>query len=87
MGAWSDKRRVYYPSPQTLAESFAENPESAPRYFVFPDFSSDSPLWNASTPDTPPLEAWLEVLRDAGFTVSSAPVFEVGGFTVYEVVY
>lgn len=56
LGAWSDKRRVYYPTPHALAADAPLNPDRAPRYLV-------------ALNDVPHM-AWLDALRDAGFTVS-----------------
>jgi hypothetical protein len=36
LGAWSDKRRVHYPSSETLADDALLNPDLAPRYFIVP---------------------------------------------------
>jgi 4-amino-4-deoxy-L-arabinose transferase-like glycosyltransferase len=53
LGAWTDKRRVYYPSPQIMAEDALLNPDPAPRYFVAPQGQDVTP--------------WLKALAQAGF--------------------
>jgi hypothetical protein len=68
MGPWSDKRRVYYPTPDALAADARLQPDPAPRYFPAP----------ADQPVTP----WLEALGDAGFTVSLT--YDTPQFLVYE---
>jgi 4-amino-4-deoxy-L-arabinose transferase-like glycosyltransferase len=55
MGAWMDKRRVYYPSPAVLLRDATANPEAAPRYLIAPT-SAD-------------LIPWVTGLREAGFRV------------------
>ncbi|MBL8164539.1 MAG: glycosyltransferase family 39 protein [Anaerolineae bacterium] len=56
MGTWSDKRRVYYPTPHALAADAPLNPDCAPRYIAAP----------ADVTLTP----WLNALRRVGFTIS-----------------
>jgi hypothetical protein len=68
MGSWSDKRRVYYPTPDALAEGALAQPDRAPRYFPVP---TDEPV-----------DPWLEALRKARFRVSI--VYETPQFRVYE---
>ncbi len=53
LGQWTDKRRVYYPTPRALAEDALRQPDPAPRYLVVP-------RWVQARP-------WLEALDDAGF--------------------
>lgn len=53
LGQWTDKRRVYYPTPRTLAEDARRQLDPAPRYFIVPRWVSARP--------------WLEALTDAGF--------------------
>ena len=36
LGAWTDKRRVYYPEPSALAWDARLNPDPAPRYLIAP---------------------------------------------------
>lgn len=55
LGQWSDKRRVYYPTPEMLAAGALALREQGTRYFPVP----------ASQPVT----LWLDALREAGFTV------------------
>ncbi len=68
MGQWSDKRRVYYPTPDALAADALLQPDPAPRYFPAP---ADQPV-----------SPWLEALDIAGFTVRM--VYETSQFVVYE---
>jgi hypothetical protein len=55
LGAWSDKRRVYYPEPQIQAREALENPERAQRLLAAPRGVDAAP--------------WLDALRRAGFEV------------------
>jgi hypothetical protein len=68
LGEWTDKRRVYYPTPRLLAEDAARQPDPAPRYFVAP---ADEPVG-----------VWLDALRGAGFTM--AQDYVAAGFVAYE---
>lgn len=68
MGTWSDKRRVYYPTPQALAADALLQPDVAPRYFVVPDWVDAS--------------EWLSALGDANFKI--AETYNQPPFTVYE---
>ncbi len=70
MEAWSDKRRVYYPTPDALAVGALSQTDAAPRYFPVP---ADEPV-----------SPWLAALRNAGFAVSL--VYEAPRFRVYELV-
>ncbi len=56
LGQWTDKRRVYYPTPATLADDARRQPDPAPRYFV--------------APASEPVGRWLDALRAAGFAVT-----------------
>jgi 4-amino-4-deoxy-L-arabinose transferase-like glycosyltransferase len=67
LGMWTDKRRVYYPTPDALAEDALLQPDPAPRYFIVP-------RWAA--PDE-----WLGALNEAGFDPQFA--WRVEAFTVY----
>ncbi len=58
MGQWSDKRRVYYPTPEALVSDALKLHETEPRYLVAPTRES--------------VDAWLDALRSAGFTVDQA---------------
>lgn len=55
LGAWSDKRRVYYPDPHVQAQDALLNPERAPRLLVAPRGVDAAP--------------WLAALRESGFEV------------------
>ena len=68
MGTWSDKRRVYYPTPAAFAAGALRQPDRAPRYFVVPD-------WADAT-------AWLDALRQTGFSVTRT--YDQAPFAVYE---
>jgi hypothetical protein len=70
MGEWSDKRRVYYPTPDALVADALQQPDPAPRYFP--------------APATLPISPWLEALRGAGFSI--APVYETPQWIVYELI-
>lgn len=67
---WSDKRRVYHPTPGTLLADALAQPDRAPRLFVAP---SDRAL-----------AVWLNPLRDGGFTVT--PAFISAQYVAYSVV-
>lgn len=67
LGAWSDKRRVYYPTPETFREDAPRNPDRAPRYLIAPE--------NVN------YIAWLDAARAAGFNVTRT--FSTPGFVVY----
>jgi 4-amino-4-deoxy-L-arabinose transferase-like glycosyltransferase len=56
MGIWTDKRRVYYPTPHALATDARLQADPAPRYFV-------APLGQ-------PVTDWLDALRGVGFKVT-----------------
>lgn len=70
MGAWSDKRRVYYPTPEIQAEDAVHNPDLAPRYLV--------------SPQNKPIEPWLDAMAQAGFTISED--YQTGDYTVFELI-
>ncbi|NDJ62495.1 MAG: phospholipid carrier-dependent glycosyltransferase [Chloroflexi bacterium] len=55
LGPWTDKRRVYHPTPGALVRDAAQQPDPAPRFFPAP---ADQPVG-----------PWLTALRAAGFTV------------------
>lgn len=55
LGAWSDKRRVYYPTPSALAAGARCQPDPAVRYFAVPAWVDPRP--------------WLEALAGAGFGI------------------
>jgi 4-amino-4-deoxy-L-arabinose transferase-like glycosyltransferase len=68
LGPWSDKRRVYYPTPEALAHDALLQPDPAPRYLPVPNWADVQP--------------WLDVLRDAGFRIQL--VYNQTPFRVYE---
>lgn len=67
LGAWTDKRRVFYPTPDTLAVGAAAQPDPAPRYFVAPTDMDAAP--------------YLSALEGVAFGGELA--FEQGNFQVY----
>jgi hypothetical protein len=68
MGQWTDKRRVYYPTPEALVSDALLLDDPAPRYLV--------------APSAEPLAVWLDALRRAGFGVEQS--YQRQGFVVYE---
>lgn len=70
MGQWTDKRRVYYPTPDLLAQGALSLCESGARYFP--------------APARQPIKPYLETLRAAGFHVTLA--YETPQFVVYEII-
>jgi hypothetical protein len=70
IGAWSDKRRVYYPEPQIQAIDALRNPDPAPRYLI------------ASRAKN--LGAWVDAFRRRGFIVGL--VFQNQRYQVYRVI-
>lgn len=67
MGQWTDKRRVYYPTPNLLARGALSLCETGTRYFP--------------APAAQPLGHWLAALREAGFGVERA--YDTPEFVVY----
>ncbi|NJR12483.1 hypothetical protein HC776_00925 [bacterium] len=70
LGPWSNKRRVYYPTPAALAEGAARLPECGSRLLVAPLDQDVMP--------------WLDALRERHFQV--ALTRQISRFRVYEVV-
>ena len=70
MGQWTDKRRVYYPTPDQLVAGALALDDPAPRYLV--------------APSTQPVADWLDALRAAGFSVDQA--YQQEGFVVYRLI-
>ncbi|MBC8100629.1 MAG: hypothetical protein H7Y11_14400, partial [Armatimonadetes bacterium] len=70
LGAWSDKRRVYYPEPGILASDGLLNPDPAPRYLIVPRAVDG--------------DAWVTALRAAGFVVTLD--YDDGRYVVYQVI-
>jgi hypothetical protein len=68
LGEWTDKRRVYYPTPEALVSDALKLDDPAPRYFV--------------APTREPVAPWLDALRRAGYAVER--VYQQQGFAVYE---
>jgi 4-amino-4-deoxy-L-arabinose transferase-like glycosyltransferase len=68
LGPWSDKRRVYYPAPETLAADALLQPDPAPRYLPVPSWAEVQP--------------WLDALKEAGFRIQL--VYDQAPFRVYE---
>lgn len=67
LGAWTDKRRVYYPAPPAFAEDAPRNSETAPRYLVAPVDENVDP--------------WLAAAEQADFRPT--PIYEHAGFVVF----
>lgn len=67
MGQWTNKRRVYFPTPQALAEGAIALDEIGDRYLV--------------APLDQPIEEWLSALENAGFM--SAIDYQTERFIVY----
>ena len=70
MGQWSDKRRVYYPTPASLVDDALLQPDPAPRYFP--------------APAQQPIVPWLDALHEAGF--STTLVYQTPSWVVYELI-
>lgn len=70
IGPWSNKRRVYYPTPEALAAGAVALPECGIRLFIAPD-NKDSTLW-------------LGALQKEQFRTGL--VQQIGRFKTYEVV-
>ena len=70
MGQWTDKRRVYYPTPEALVADALKLADPAPRYFV--------------APIGQPIKPWLDALRSANFAVDQ--FYEQQGFIVYKLI-
>ncbi len=62
LGAWSDKRRVYYPDPYIMAQDSLNNPEMATRYFIVPSYFIER--------SAKEYEVWLSALRDVGYKIT-----------------
>jgi 4-amino-4-deoxy-L-arabinose transferase-like glycosyltransferase len=67
MGQWTNKRRVYFPTPQALADGATELEEIGDRYLVAPHDQT--------------LTTWLSALESRGFT--SDIDYQTKGFIVY----
>jgi 4-amino-4-deoxy-L-arabinose transferase-like glycosyltransferase len=70
LGAWNDKRRVYYPTPQALVADALRLCEDGTRYFPVPNDRHVLP--------------WLLALDQAGF--DPHPVHQTRNFTVYALI-
>lgn len=70
IGPWSNKRRVYYPTPEALADGAIALPECGRRLFITPDNKDSAP--------------WLEALQEAEF--QTGLVGQIGRFQAYEIV-
>jgi hypothetical protein len=63
MGAWHDKRIVYYPSPEALVAGIRALGEDSPRYFLIP---TDAPeLYGLSTLWSSDWRGWLKSLQQS----------------------
>ncbi|MEL6403758.1 MAG: hypothetical protein AAFR81_05295 [Chloroflexota bacterium] len=67
MGQWTDKRRVFYPTPELLIEDALTLDEVGTRYFVVPRGEDAT--------------AWLMALQEAGFDIAIDSAFT--NFTLY----
>jgi hypothetical protein len=67
MGEWTNKRRVYYPTPQELVKGTLQLEETGVRYFVAPRSQN--------------IADWLDTLAVAEFTISLD--YESANFRVY----
>ncbi len=68
LGAWTDKRRAYYPSPDAMiADPAVRMPDAAPRYLPAPADADVLP--------------WVHALREAGFDVRRG--YDDGRFVVW----
>lgn len=70
MGQWSDKRRVYYPTPDSLVADALQQPDPAPRYFP--------------APANQPISPWLDALHEAGFRTTL--VYQTPNWAVYKII-
>ncbi|MGB7338574.1 MAG: hypothetical protein WBC91_06765, partial [Phototrophicaceae bacterium] len=70
MGQWTDKRRVYYPTPQQFVDGALSLDEIGTRYLIAPTIVD--------------LSDWLSALEDAEFIV--ALDYEMQNFIVYQVI-
>ncbi|MFN8371502.1 MAG: hypothetical protein U0694_01295 [Anaerolineae bacterium] len=70
LGQWTDKRKVYYPTPDMLAAGALAQPDPAPRYFV--------------TPANRLYQPWLDVLRAAGFHITL--VYDTPPYLVFRLI-
>jgi 4-amino-4-deoxy-L-arabinose transferase-like glycosyltransferase len=70
LGQWTEKRKVYYPTPQMLVEDALLQLDPAPRYFV-------APLER-------PYQAWINALATAGFGVSL--VYDTPPYLVFRLI-
>ncbi|MBL8133317.1 MAG: glycosyltransferase family 39 protein [Anaerolineae bacterium] len=62
LGEWTNKRRVYYPTPSSLADGAAQLDEQSSRYFVVPAEQN--------------VTLWLEALASKGFVATVEAQFE-----------
>jgi hypothetical protein len=70
MGQWTNKRRVYFPTPYALAQGAAALDETGTRYLI-------APVWED-------VDAWLAGLRAAQFAVLLET--RIAQFEVYAIV-
>lgn len=67
MGQWTNKRRVYYPTPEQLVDGALSLDEQGTRYFIAPTDMN--------------LTAWLTALQRAGFSTEND--YQTPNFIVY----
>jgi hypothetical protein len=70
LGAWNDKRSVYYPEPANLATDALLNPDRAPRYLI--------------APATQDVDDWLDSLARNGFEITLD--YARDGYVSYEII-
>jgi hypothetical protein len=70
LGAWNDKRSVYYPEPADLAADALLNPDRAPRYLI--------------APSTQDVDDWLDGLAKNGFEITLD--YKHDGYVSYEII-
>lgn len=70
LGAWTDKRRVYYPEPQIMAEDALKNIELVARYFV--------------APSEEPINHWLYTFKSRGFRLEALKISP--DYQVYQII-
>lgn len=70
LGAWTDKRRVYYPEPEIVVLDAPRNPDTAPRYLIAPKNTHYT--------------AWLNAFDAIGFITTLA--YETHQTLIYQII-